>query len=118
RVLLAVADRASDVLETGLRDAGHTVTSLIAYRTVAQQPDRATLDGIDAVLFASGSAVESWFDALGAQCPPIAVAIGPSTAATAQRLGLKLSAVAADHSLDGLVTELERQVAVAGHGGM
>jgi uroporphyrinogen-III synthase len=111
RVLLALADRASNVLADALRDAGHRVTAVTAYRTVAQAPDRALIDHADAVLFASGSAVESWVAAVGPVCPAVAVAIGPTTATTAERLGLKLSGVATDHSLDGLVIELERQLA-------
>jgi uroporphyrinogen-III synthase len=39
----------------------------------------------------------------------VIVAIGPSTAEIAGELGLKVSGVAADHTLEGLVTELERQ---------
>ena len=73
--------------------------------------DEVAVAGADAVLFASGSAVEHWCRRFGTEAPPIAVAIGPTTAATADRFGLKLSAVATDHSLDGLVTELERVVA-------
>ena len=46
---------------------------------------------------------------VGLVAPPIVVAIGPTTADAAERLGLKISSVAADHSLAGLVTELERQ---------
>jgi len=111
RVLLAVADRASGLLADELRAAGHSVTSVEAYRTIAGTPDREAIEHADAVLFASGSAVESWVAAVGASCPAVAVAIGPSTAASAERLGLKLSGVATDHSLDGLVTELERQLA-------
>lgn len=113
RILVAQADRAGAALVDGLRRAGHDVTVVTAYRTIACAPDVEAVRGADAVAFASGSAVESWVSALGGACPPIAVAIGPSTAATAQRLGLKLSGTAADHSLDGLVTELERQFAAA-----
>ena len=113
RVLLAVADRASSLLADELRAAGHSVTSVDAYRTIAAHPDHGVIEHADAVVFASGSAVESWVAAVGVSCPAVAVAIGPSTAATAERLGLKLSGVATDHSLDGLVTELERQFADA-----
>ena len=116
RVLLALADRASDVLADALRSAGHSVTSVVAYRTVAAAPDHAAIERADAVLFASGSAVESWVAAVGPTGPAVAVAIGPSTAAAAERFGLKLSGVAADHSLDGLVTELERQLADSASG--
>jgi len=118
RVLIAQADIAAPTLAEGLRAAGHDVTVVTAYRTVTPDPDRAdqlaveiAVEGADAVLFASGSAVESWCRRFGTETPPIVVAIGPTTAAAADGFGLKLSAVATDHSLDGLVTELERVVA-------
>lgn len=115
RVLIAQADIAAPTLAEGLRAAGHEVTVVTAYRTVDTDADRAAeeaVTGADAVLFASGSAVESWCRRFGTDSPPVVVAIGPTTAATADRLGLKLSAVAADHSLDGLVAELERVITV------
>jgi uroporphyrinogen-III synthase len=118
RVLIAQADIAAPTLADGLRTAGHEVTVVTAYRTVAPEPDRAAelaaeaaVAGADAVLFASGSAVEGWCRRFGVEAPPIVIAIGPTTAAAADRFGLKVSAVATDHSLDGLVTELERVVA-------
>jgi uroporphyrinogen-III synthase len=110
RILVAQADIAASTLVDGLRAGGHDVTVVTAYRTVAVEPDRTLVGDADAVLFASGSAVESWWRALGVETPPIVVVIGPTTAATADRLGLKVTAVAADHSLDGLVDELERVV--------
>ncbi len=115
RVLIAQADIAAPTLADALRSAGHEVTTVTAYRTVAKDPapDDAVVEA-DAVLFASGSAVEHWCRAFGPTGPSLVVAIGPSTAAVADRLGLKVTAVAADHSLDGLVTELERLCAEAG----
>jgi uroporphyrinogen-III synthase len=114
RVLIAQADIAAPTLADGLRAAGHEVTVVTAYRTIALDADRAAevaVAGADAVLFASGSAVESWCRRFGTEAPPLVVAIGPTTAGAADRFGLKLSGVATDHSLDGLVTELERVVA-------
>lgn len=114
RVLIAQADIAAPALADGLRAAGHDVTVVTAYRTIALELDRAAelaVAGADAVLFASGSAVESWCRRFGAEAPPIVVTIGPTTAGAADRFGLKSTAVATDHSLDGLVTELERVVA-------
>jgi uroporphyrinogen-III synthase len=109
RVLVAQADIAAPTLADALRLAGHDVTTVTAYRTVALEADPGAVDGADAVLFASGSAVESWCRAFGAEtAPPLVVAIGPTTAAAAEGFGLKVSAVATDHSLDGLVAELER----------
>ena len=114
RILIAQADIAAPTLAEALRQAGHDVTAVAAYRTIAREPDRGAALGADAVLFASGSAVESWCRAFGPTGPPLVVAIGPSTAAVADRLGLKVSAVSADHSLDGLVTELARLRSEAG----
>jgi uroporphyrinogen-III synthase len=114
RVLVAQADIAAPTLADELRRAGHDVTVVAAYRTVTLEPDRTAIDGADAVLFASGSAVEGWCRVFGTSAPALVVAIGPTTAAAAERLGLKVSGVAADHSLDGLVTELERLLAEPG----
>jgi uroporphyrinogen-III synthase len=111
RFLVPQGDRADDTLVAGLRRAGHQVTSVVAYRTVPRLPDRSEIDGADAVLFASGSAAHAWFDAFGALVPPVVVSIGPTTTAVAQRFGLKVTGTAADHSLDGLVTELVRILA-------
>jgi uroporphyrinogen-III synthase len=108
RVLIAQGDLAAPTLVDALRCAGHEVTSVTAYRTRPISPAADALEGADAVLFASGSAVESWCRAFGPRSLALMVAIGPTTAEVAARLGLKLSAVAADHSLEGLVTELER----------
>lgn len=108
RVLIAQADIAAPTLADALSRAGHDVTAVTAYRTVSCEPgDGRALDA-DAVLFASGSSVEHWCRSFGPVGPRLMVAIGPSTAAVADRLGLKLSGVAPDHSLEGLVTELER----------
>jgi uroporphyrinogen-III synthase len=60
----------------------------------------------DAVLFASGSAVRAWVDVFGTSTPPITVAIGPQTLAAADSLNLKISLVATDHSLKGLIAVL------------
>ena len=117
RVLTAQADIAAPTLAGALRQAGHHVTTVIAYRTVKQEPDRDAASDADAVVFASGSAVESWCGAFGTVAPPLVVVIGPTTAAIADRFGLKLSAIAADHSLDGLVTELEHAVATSARKG-
>lgn len=114
RVVVAQADRAGADLVDGLRAAGHHVDAVTAYRTVVRTPsadESHQLSGADAVLFASGSAVTGWFEALGDDAieslPPIVVAIGPSTAASAEELGLKIPTIAADHSVSGLVAALE-----------
>ncbi len=114
RVLIAQADRAAPTLADALTRAGHAITTVVAYRTVDREPDPIAVAAADAVVFASGSAVESWCRVVGPSGPPIVVAIGPSTSAVAEQFGLKVTGLAADHSLDGLVTELERQLADVG----
>ena len=86
---------------------------MIAYRTALRCPTatelRRALDA-DAVAFASGSAVQGWVDAIGFRTPRCVVAIGPSTARFADQLGLRISHVAADHSVPGLVAEIVRAI--------
>lgn len=113
RVVLALADRAATTLADALTTAGHSVCSIVAYRTVLRQPsadELASVSGANAVLFTSGSAAEGWAAALGDDAaemlPRLVVAIGPTTATKAHEFGLKVSSVAADHSLVGLVKEL------------
>ncbi len=111
RVLLALADRAPHTLEQDLDAAGHSVTRVTAYRTVpVAGPGPADPPAADAVLLASGSAAEAWVERFGPAAPPVVVAIGPSTASVATRSGLKVSATADDHSVDGLVAQLERRL--------
>jgi len=114
RVIVAQADRAGADLVDRLRGAGHDVQAITAYRTVGRLPTIDEIDQLrtaDAVLFASGSAVAGWFDALGDDAhlclPPTIVAIGPSTAAAAEDYGLTVHTIASDHSMPGLVTALE-----------
>ena len=108
-ILLAQADRAPETLADLLRAAGHDVTVVTAYSTHLRVPDPMLLNDIDALVLASGSAATSWVAALGTEAPPIVVVIGPTTAKVARELGLKVTAVAADYSLAGLVEAVERQ---------
>jgi uroporphyrinogen-III synthase len=106
RALVAQADRAATALTDGLTDVGFVVEAVVAYRTISRTPterERIALLGSDAVGFASGSAVEAWVGTIGHEAPGVVAAIGPTTAAVADRCGLKVTHVAADHSIDGLV---------------
>ena len=112
-VLVAQAEDAGPAVGTGIAGKGWHVEVVAAYRTVPVVPSAGVLLGVlsaDAVLFASGSAARAWTKVFGTQTPPVAVAIGPATAQVARELGLKIDAVAADHSLDGLVGELLAQL--------
>ena len=122
RVLIAQADLARGEVGEVLRAAGHTVVEVTAYRTAIAESTTSPETGsetasitssvvdADAVLFASGSAVRGWISAVGQVTPPVVIAIGPSTAGVVSELGLDLTAVAADHSLEGLVNELEARL--------
>jgi uroporphyrinogen-III synthase len=108
RVLLPQASVARPVLADGLRAAGWDVDAVVGYRTVPAQPGPAVLEraaAADAITFTSGSTVTGYVAAAGADAvPPVVVCIGPVTAAAATEAGLHVTAVAAEHTIDGLVT--------------
>jgi uroporphyrinogen-III synthase len=112
-VVVAVGDLAAPTLSDGLRELGYDVVSAVAYSTRQRMPsgvERAVALDADAVVFASGSSAGAWADTIGLESPPV-VAIGPTTAAAAIAAGLQVAVVAADHSLEGVVsavTELLR----------
>jgi uroporphyrinogen-III synthase len=117
RVLLVQAVAAEPTLADGLAAKGWQVTVSCPYRSRPAHPDaglQLAALAADAVLFASGSAARAWVDVFGTTTPPIIVAIGPQTARTVAQAGLKVTLVASDHSVPGLVAELERHLAANG----
>jgi len=113
RVLLARASTARDVLPKGLRALGYEVDVLSVYRTAAAEPDAALLarvrEGrVDALTFTSSSTVTRFCDAVGLLPDPQlpTVSIGPVTSETARARGLRVSAEADPHTIDGLVEAL------------
>jgi uroporphyrinogen-III synthase len=113
-VLVAQADRAADTVVSGLRGRGCDVVVCTAYSTRLRMPtdaERAAALEADAVAFASGSAVEAWVEAIGTRTPPIVCVIGPTTESAATRSGLKVSTVAADHTVQGLARALTELLA-------
>jgi uroporphyrinogen III methyltransferase/synthase len=114
RVLLARAEVARDVLPDGLRAMGWDVEVVAAYRTVAVRPTEDQRDEVrtaGAVTFTSSSTVEQWVEAFGDLVPPVVACIGPVTADTARRHGLRVDVVADVHTIDGLVEALVAHVA-------
>ena len=107
RILLVRAEVARDVLPDGLRARGWEVDVIDAYRTVAAtisdaQHDRVT--GADLITFTSSSTVERFLDAFGSDAvPPVVACIGPITAATARKHGVRVDIEAEVHSVTGLV---------------
>ncbi|MBB2923466.1 uroporphyrinogen-III synthase [Cellulomonas cellasea] len=121
RVLVPHADLAAPTLTTGLRARGWEVDDVVAYRTVrGPDPDPQvhedwTAGRVDAVLLTSGSTARNLLDLLGE--PPagtLVCCIGPSTAAEAHRLGLRVDAVAEEQTPAGLVAALVRARAATG----
>lgn len=108
RALLLRADIASDTLARSLLARGVSVTDLDAYRTVMPAGGALDLSRIDAVTFTSSSTVKNFMarldDAARARVQALDIfCIGPVTAETARQLSLPVAAVAAEHTLDGLV---------------
>lgn len=110
RVLLARAAVARDVLPDGLRDLGWNVDVVEAYRTIPVLPtehEREQVQDADIVTFTSSSTVEHWVAAFGTDTLPSQVAcIGPITADTARRAGIRVDIIAEVHTIDGLVDAL------------
>ncbi len=120
RALLLRADIASDVLARGLEARGVAATNVDVYRTIMPSKRDVDLNQINAVTFTSSSTVRNFMAMQNDQTPSpfserqgekgdrsvsrIAVfCIGPVTAETARELGLRVDAVAAEHTIDGVV---------------
>lgn len=117
RVLCARADIAPTGLEDALAAKGWTPVRVDAYRTrmarsLPAEARAALRDGrVDAVTFTSASTVRGFVGAMGVvRGNPKVVVIGPVTAKEARAHGLRVSAVARPHTVEGLVAALERVV--------
>ena len=110
RVLLPRAAVARDALPEGLGRRGWTVDVVEAYRTAVGRPAPEALGAAgsaDAVTFTSSSTVTNYLAVAGdVPVPPVVACIGPITADTARAAGLTVDVVAAEHTVDGLVTAL------------
>lgn len=115
RMLFPVSDRSPAALADVLRARGASVEVVLAYRTTVPEDGaarlRAALDaGIDAVTFASPSAVEAFALLGGAGCRVPAVVIGPSTAAAAEAASITVAATADAATDEGLAAAVERHL--------
>lgn len=114
-VLLPGADIGLDGLAQGLTRLGARVERVAAYRTVAPTNVRGLArgileQGVEVVTFTSSSTVRNLLEALDGDVSPlnscIIACIGPTTAATARELGLKVDLVAEQHDVEGLANAL------------
>jgi uroporphyrinogen-III synthase len=121
RVLFPKGELARDALPESLRRRGATVDEIVVYRTVpgegvAALCDALDTESLDAILFASPSAITFTLDALAARrsdpfrraAPPAIFCIGPSTAAALRARGLEPAAVAEAFTNEGLIDALTR----------
>jgi uroporphyrinogen-III synthase len=115
RVLCARADIAPEGLEDSLEAKGWSPERVDAYRTrmprslPAAARDALRRGEVDAVTFTSASTVRGFVGALAAvKGNPKVVCIGPLTSREAREHGLRVSAVARPHTIEGLVASLER----------
>jgi uroporphyrinogen III methyltransferase/synthase len=121
RILLPRADIARDRLAEELRAAGAQVVDVVAYRTVPGNTDRDSdydvyrmlLDRqIDAVTFASASAVRNFVAMLGQDQAAdllqstVVASIGPVTAEAAQQLGVTTTVMPERYTIPDLVDAL------------
>lgn len=112
-VLVVQGNLADNQLSDDIEAKGWAVTRVVAYRTVHLRPTKEMMLpalSADVLLLASGSAATAWFDAFGASTPPYVVAMGPSTAKVAVNLGLEVSAIASEQTLDSLIETAERVI--------
>jgi uroporphyrinogen III methyltransferase/synthase len=114
RVLIPRAEEAREILPIKLREAGAEVDVVTAYRTLKPEAPRQALaalferGGVHLVTFTSSSTVKNFADIFGGRLPqmmkgvPVAC-IGPITAETAQRVGLRVDIMPEDYTIPALV---------------
>ncbi len=114
RVLIPRAQEAREILPVKLREAGAAVDVITAYRTLKPEAPKQALaalferGGVHLITFTSSSTVLNFADIFGGRLPqmmkgvPVAC-IGPITADTAKRLGLRCDIMPEDYTIPALV---------------
>ena len=108
-VVVVQASGGAPTLVDGLGRLGWVVERIDTHQAIAVVPtsaDQLQALRADAVLFTSGSQATAWVEVFGTTTPPVVAVIGPQTAVESEEAGLKVSIVAADHSLEGSVEAL------------
>jgi uroporphyrinogen-III synthase len=120
RILVPCAVDRNEDAARALRGAGAAVDELPVYRTVEEEPGHeelaALVGGIHAVLFLSGSAARA-FRAASDRVPALAEAlssalvgcIGPSTAESARKAGIRVDVVPRERTARALVDAIEER---------
>jgi uroporphyrinogen III methyltransferase/synthase len=118
RVLVYRAQEARDAMPDALREAGRAVDVYAAYKTspVIDDGIRVAAEAADIWTFASASSVRAFVDnvpdAAVVARDKVVACIGPVTADAARDLGLPVSVVPEDYTVDGLIDALSATAAV------
>jgi len=117
RVLLPRADIAGKELSRGIARLGACAHEVVAYKTspntegISQAKQMLLAGEIDIVTFTSSSTVSSLLVAMGKEREAInrslVACIGPVTASTATKAGLRTDIIAQRHSIPGLLEAME-----------
>ena len=119
KFLLPRAAVARETLPDQLRAQGATIDVAPAYQTIRPKTDTGELirrieeGSVHAVTFTSSSTVTHFMGLIGAELIPklakVTIAcIGPVTAKTAEKAGLKVDIMAEEYTVDGLIEALEK----------
>lgn len=124
KVLVVTGDRNRDVVVEGLLAQQAIVDQLPVYSTGEAEAGGTEVaadfrqEGADAILFASGSAVESFVKQASTLAPrpgakkPLAGSLGPVTSEVMRRVGLPVDFEAAEATMDGLVAAVLTKLGV------
>lgn len=118
-ILLARAKEARDVLPVELKKRGACVTILSLYETLPETLDKNKIqtimdeNSVDCITFASSSTAKNFMSVFKNNGKKLAqkacvACIGPVTADTCRKLGLPVTLVAKQHTIDGLVESIEK----------
>jgi len=115
-ILLLRAEAGRDILSKWLSEAGALVDDVAAYQTVMPEESREILHGlvsedrVNVVTFTSSSTVTNLLALMDGDVAPLngmtLVCIGPVTADTARKAGLKVDMIARNATIAGLVDAL------------
>ncbi len=115
RVLFPRALEGRDAAVDRLRAAGVEVDAVAVYATRVEEASRPELrrivssGAVDWITLAAGSAARAFVELAGRETGGARVAaIGPSTAAAARSVGLRVDAIAVEHTGEGLILAMER----------
>lgn len=122
RILLPRSHIARAALVEGLTAKGAIVNVVTAYRTVAGDPSEEAWQQlhngrIDIATFTASSTVRNFVEMLDGEAAgallrhALVACIGPITAATAREYGIGVDIVAEEHTVDGLIDAIAREIA-------